>query len=61
MSTVALFLMGVVVSLLTVAALSLLVYAAILDGRINDEHANSVPGVIEFPPTSREPDLGRAA
>jgi len=60
MSTVGLFLMGVFVSLLTVAALSLLVYAAILDGRTDRELATAVPDV-EFPPTSREPDLGRAA
>ncbi len=61
MSTVGLFLMGVFVSLLTVAALSLLVYAAILDGRTDRELATAVPDVVEFPPTSREPDLGHAA
>lgn len=61
MSMVGLFLMGVFVSLLTVAALSLLVYAAILDGRTDRELATAVPDAVEFPPTSREPDLGRAA
>jgi len=61
MSTVGLFLMGVFVSLLTVAALSLLVYAAILDGRTDRELATAVPDVVELPPTSRGPDLGRAA
>jgi hypothetical protein len=61
MSTVGLFLMGVVVSLITVGALSLLVYAAILDGRINREHSIAVPNIVEIPSTSREPDLGHAA
>ena len=61
MSTVGLFLMGVAVSLITVAALSLLVYAAILDGRTDRELSTAVPDVVEFPPTSREPDLGHAA
>ena len=55
MSTVGLFLMGVVVSLITVGALGLLVYAAILDGRY--EPAD----VVALPSTSREPDLGQAA
>jgi hypothetical protein len=61
MSTVGLFLMGVVVSLITVGALSLLIYAAVLDGRTDRELAAVDLDVIEFPPTSREPDLGHAA
>jgi len=61
MSTVGLFLMGVAVSLITVAALSLLIYAAILDGRTDRELTTAVSDVVELPPTSREPDLGHAA
>jgi hypothetical protein len=61
MSTVGLFLMGVVVSLITVAALGLLVYAAVLDGRYEREQSARPADVVPIPTTSREPDLGQAA
>jgi hypothetical protein len=62
MSTVGLFLMGVVVSLITIAALGLLVYAAILDGRYDREQSAAQPAdVVVIPSKSREPDLGHAA
>jgi len=60
-SPAALFAMGVLVTLVWGAGLSLLVYGAILDGRTDRELATAVPDAVEFPPTSREPDLGRAA
>jgi hypothetical protein len=61
MSTLGLFLMGVVVSLITTAALGLLIYAAILDGRYDREQAAEPTPVPVIPSTSREPDLGHAA
>ena len=42
MSTIALFVVGCGVTLLTVAAVGLLVYAAVLDGRIDAEQRASV-------------------
>ena len=61
MSTVGLFLMGVVVSAITLGALALLVYAAILDGRYDREQSALPADVVVIPSTSREPDLGQAA
>ncbi len=56
MNTVGLFAMGVVVTLIVGAALGLLVYGAILDGRYAAEHnADEAP---QQPPDRRRPSAG---
>ncbi len=51
MSTPGLFVVGALVTLIVVAALALLIYAAVLDGRYDEAHAPAVepPGPPALP------------
>jgi hypothetical protein len=53
MSTPGLFVVGALVTLIVVAALALLIYAAVLDGRY-DEARKAAPELPRIPETERD-------
>ena len=53
MSTAGLFVVGVLVTLIVVAALALLIYAAVLDGR-DDAARKAAPQLPRIPETERD-------
>jgi hypothetical protein len=53
MSTPGLFVVGVLVTLIVVAALALLIYAAVLDGR-DDAARKAAPELPRIPDTERD-------
>jgi hypothetical protein len=55
MSNAALFTVGAAVTLLVVAALALLVYAAVLDGR-DERRTRELRAVTPLDPTTRRPN-----